>query len=85
MMKRLYVWLAMVFTLAALLAFPVMSFASPAYAAPSTQDITAATWSGWESLGGTLTSAPAAVSWGPNRIDVFVKGTDNALWHKWWR
>jgi hypothetical protein len=41
-------------------------------------------WSGWESLGGTLTSDPAAVSWGPNRIDTFVKGADNALWHKWW-
>jgi hypothetical protein len=21
---------------------------------------------------------------GNNRIDVFVRGTDNALWHKWW-
>ena len=31
-----------------------------------------------------MTSAPGAVSWGFNRIDVFVKGTDNALWHKWW-
>src|SRR5262249_47495824 len=41
-------------------------------------------WSGWESLGGVLTSAPAAVSWGPNRIDCFVRGTDNAMWHKWW-
>jgi IPT/TIG domain/Repeat of unknown function (DUF346) len=42
-------------------------------------------WSGWENLGGTLTSAPTAVSWGSqNRIDVFVRGSDNALWHKWW-
>ena len=39
--------------------------------------------SAWESLGGTTTSAPAAVSWGPNRIDVFARGTDSALWHKW--
>ena len=31
-----------------------------------------------------MTSAPAVVSWGPNRIDTFVKGTDNALWHKAW-
>ena len=30
------------------------------------------------------TSAPDAVSWGPNRIDTFVRGTDNALWHKWY-
>jgi hypothetical protein len=25
-----------------------------------------------------------AVSWGPDRLDIFVKGTDNALYHKWW-
>jgi hypothetical protein len=31
-----------------------------------------------------LTSAPSVSSWGDNRLDVFVKGTDNALWHKWW-
>ena len=43
------------------------------------------TWSGWESLGGVLTSAPAASSWAANRLDVFVRGTDNALWHKWWQ
>jgi hypothetical protein len=40
-------------------------------------------WSEWESLGGELTSPPAAVSWGEGRIDVFVRGTDRALWHKW--
>jgi hypothetical protein len=33
--------------------------------------------------GGTCTSGPSAVSWGPNRIDVFMRGTDSALWHKW--
>ena len=43
------------------------------------------TWIGWESLGGVLTSAPAASSWAANRLDVFVRGTDNALWHKWWQ
>ena len=40
-------------------------------------------WSGWEGLGGVLTSSPAAVSWDDGRIDVFVRGTDSALWHKW--
>jgi Repeat of unknown function (DUF346) len=24
------------------------------------------------------------VAWGPNRLDVFVIGTDRALYHKWW-
>ncbi len=41
-------------------------------------------WSGWESLGGVLTSAPAVCSWASGRLDVFVRGTDNALWHKWY-
>lgn len=41
-------------------------------------------WSSWEALGGNLTSVPAAVSWGGNRLDLFVRGIDNALWHKWW-
>jgi hypothetical protein len=42
-------------------------------------------WSAWENLSGALSSAPTAVSWGnQNRIDVFVKGTDNGLWHRWW-
>ncbi len=40
---------------------------------------------GWENLLGDLTSGPAVCSWGPGRIDVFVRGgDDNALWHKWW-
>ena len=30
-----------------------------------------------------LTSDPAAVSWGAGRLDVFARGSDNALWHKW--
>ena len=43
------------------------------------------TWSSWENLGGVLTSAPSAVSRGSqNRIDVFTRGSHNALWHKWW-
>ena len=37
----------------------------------------------WWSLGGGLTSAPAVCSWGPNRLDVFARGEDFALWHKY--
>ena len=37
----------------------------------------------WESLGGTITAGPAVSSWAPGRLDVFAKGADNALWHKW--
>ena len=44
----------------------------------------AASWSGWEDLGGIITEGPAAASWAANRLDVFAKGGDNALYHKWW-
>jgi IPT/TIG domain-containing protein len=38
----------------------------------------------WEFLGGGLSSAPAAASWSPGRLDVFARGGDNGLWHKWY-
>jgi len=38
---------------------------------------------GWQFLGGSLTSSPAAASWGPNRLDVFARGQDAALYHMW--
>ncbi len=40
-------------------------------------------WSGWESLGGLLTSTPTVSSWDPGRLDVFVAGTNSHMWHKW--
>jgi hypothetical protein len=40
-------------------------------------------WSDWEDLGGTICSAPAAVShWG--NIDCVVRGMDNHIYHKSW-
>ena len=39
---------------------------------------------GYFPLGGFLTSSPAVASWAPNRLDVFVRGSDNALYHKSW-
>ena len=59
--------------------------------APTGHFITSGRWHGWgpsvtdyERLGGVCMSAPRAVAWGPNRLDVFVIGTDSALYHKWW-
>ncbi len=40
-----------------------------------------ASWSCSKSLGGTIKSAPVMVSWGKDRLDVFGRGTDDALWH----
>ncbi len=49
---------------------------------------------GWTYLGGFITGTPEAVSWGPNRIDIFMRGGDNnpqtdaftsmQLWHLYW-
>jgi hypothetical protein len=43
-------------------------------------------WSAWQDLGGELQagSSPAAVSWGPDRIDLFVRGLDNELYTRSW-
>jgi Repeat of unknown function (DUF346) len=44
-----------------------------------------ATWSGWEKRGGTLVGeGVGAASWAENRLDVFARGTDNAMHHQWW-
>lgn len=42
-----------------------------------------AQWSGWASEGGLLTSNIAVARNGDGRLEVFVRGTDSALWHKW--
>lgn len=41
-------------------------------------------WHGYEGLGGTITSKPSATSWAANRIDVVARGTDSAVFHRWW-
>src|SRR5580700_255028 len=37
----------------------------------------------WKSLDGKITDAPVVVSWAKNRLDVFARGSDNAVWHIW--
>lgn len=41
-----------------------------------------ATTTPWYSLGGVLSSNASTSSWGASRTDVFVRGSDNALWHR---
>lgn len=41
-------------------------------------------WYEWENLGGGLTASPAAIAWGGPRVDVFVRGEDNALYQMAW-
>jgi len=43
-----------------------------------------ATWSGWQNLGGKLTSSPAVSPPATNQLSVFVRGTDGACWYKKW-
>jgi acylphosphatase len=38
---------------------------------------------GWDSLGGVITSRIAVGSNKDGRLEIFARGTDNALWHRW--
>ena len=41
-------------------------------------------WSGWQAQDGPpsgTSGAPAVASWGPGRLDLFVRGGDGHLWH----
>jgi hypothetical protein len=40
-------------------------------------------WLGWESMGGWLASAPAAVSFANGRLDVFATDANGSIWHTW--
>lgn len=40
-------------------------------------------WSGWNGLGGILTSEPVVVSNADGRLEAFVVGTDKGLYHNW--
>jgi hypothetical protein len=41
----------------------------------------------WDSLGGVCTSSPAAISWISSsfRLDVFVRGSDGAMWQRYYQ
>lgn len=41
-------------------------------------------WSDWSSIGGVATSDPASCSLSGFRTVVFLRGTDNALWFRYW-
>jgi hypothetical protein len=41
-------------------------------------------WQGWHPLGGTCTSDPAVASMNERHCQVFVRGTDNCIHHRWW-
>ena len=38
----------------------------------------------YQCLGGEIASGVAAASWGTDRLDCFLRGTDAGLWHCWW-
>jgi hypothetical protein len=41
------------------------------------------TMAAWEDLGGQFVGAPAAVSWGEGRLDVFVVNINGEVWWYW--
>jgi hypothetical protein len=50
---------------------------------PTTVTRLTGNWIGWASLGGILTSNIAVSHNADGRLEAFVRGTDNALWHCW--
>jgi hypothetical protein len=38
-------------------------------------------WTGWDSRGGYLITAPAISSWAPGRLDIFALGGDHSMQH----
>ena len=48
------------------------------------REINNGVWSGWISMGGSLTSAPDAASYGPGHMDVVIRGSDNTLYHRYY-
>jgi hypothetical protein len=41
-------------------------------------------WSGWEAVGWHMCGAPAVVSWGPTRLDVFMISLEYEVRHRAW-
>ncbi len=41
-------------------------------------------WGNWEPLAGSIVGGPDVASWSAGRLDVFARGTDNQLWHRFW-
>jgi predicted Zn-dependent protease len=39
--------------------------------------------SGWSNLSGKINAEVGVTSWAPGRVDIFVQGTDTAVYHKW--
>jgi hypothetical protein len=58
-----------------LVIIPLAGATVPTHAAPNAP---------YEDLGGAILGTPITVSWGANRLDIFVVGTDRRLYHKAW-
>jgi hypothetical protein len=40
-------------------------------------------WIGWTSIGGTLDGSPTLIANSDGRLEVFARGRDQAVWHRW--
>ncbi|MBN1630523.1 MAG: S-layer homology domain-containing protein, partial [Thermoleophilia bacterium] len=50
----------------------------------TTTSTTLASDTGYQSLGGMLTSGPGVCSWAAGRLDVFARGLEGHIWHRWY-
>ena len=42
------------------------------------------TWSEWGSLGGALKDSPSVLTMRGDHLELFARGTDNQMWHKFY-
>ena len=77
MLKLVRLIVTTVFMLLVLCAVPLVSYASTGHVQASTTQVPA-------KVGQGFTKGITSVSWGKNRIDYFVVGSDHAVYHKWW-
>ena len=77
MLKLVRLGVTTVFMLLVLCGLPLVSYASTGHTQASATQAPS-------KVGVGFTKGITSVSWGKNRIDYFVVGSDHAVYHKWW-
>lgn len=91
MRKKLYLLLMSLFASGVFISGSAVAIGTPedpmalqSETQPQHEDPAPPRWSDWSSIGGVATSDPASCSLSGFRTVVFVRGTDNALWFRYW-
>lgn len=91
MRKKLYLLLMSLFASGVFISGSAVAIGTPedpmalqSETQPQHEDPAPPRWSDWSSIGGVATSDPASCSLSGFRTVVFVRGTDNSLWFRYW-